>query len=70
MHQPDDPDGQQIIREIRYENGNGLFGKFQQAILIAAALAVGGGLWTMNTRLSKVETLLEVVVANQAVKIK
>ena len=60
MRQPDD-EGQQIIERIVERNGNGLFSKFQNAILIAAALAVGTGLWSINTRLTRVETMLDVL---------
>lgn len=60
MRQPDDP-GQNIV-ENHYHNGNSMFAKFQSAIIIALALAIGTGLWTMNSRLTRLETLMELVV--------
>lgn len=61
MQQPDDP-GQSIVENHYHTNGNSMFAKFQSAIIIALALAIGTGLWTMNSRLTRLETLMELVV--------
>jgi len=56
-------------QKIHIEHANGMFAKFQQAVIIALTLGICGGLWSMNARMTRVETMMEIMVANQGIRV-
>lgn len=68
-----DPDFKQqiIVREkLVREPSNGTFSKFRDAILLAIVTAVGWIIWTMNQRLTTIETLVKIIAKKSGIDIQ
>lgn len=76
MHPPPDTErlrGQQIIiereRPAKESNGNGSFSKFKDGALLLAMAALVAAVYTQNTRLTRIETMVEMALHEKGAKV-
>lgn len=71
MRQPDDesPSQQIIVREI-IKDSNGGFAKLKDAVFLAIILAVGALIWSMNQRLTTIETMVKIIAVKSGIPLQ